>query len=187
MLSTGLLRPAARAGLILSLPLLAFYVGFGDMLNVTVETVAVLAFGAALYWQRRAAQKLPVVLVVEDIEGLRKGLKKLIEERLPGRVLAAESVAEARKIIRTHRIDAAMIDLHLLDGLGTTIVRELRAGAADHLGTSRNVPIVLCTGVAPATIAAAAKATGANAYLVKPYEQAIPAMILRQLLHKTPN
>lgn len=187
MLSTGLPRTAARAGLILSLPILVFYATFGDALNVAVETVAVLAFGVALYWQRRTANKLPVVLVVEDSEGLRKILKKLVEDRLPGRVLTAETLGEARKIIRTQRIDAALIDLHLPDGIGTTLARDLRAGAADHLGTSRNVPIVLVTGVAPVSIAAATKAAGADAYLVKPYEQSEPAMILRRLLNKTPN
>jgi two-component system response regulator MprA len=97
------------------------------------------------------------VLVVDDDESLRMLCRINLE--LDGyRVLEARSVAEARERLAAERPDAMLLDLHLGDGDGRDLLREL--------GGSRP-PVALFTGseaIGPELNAQA------DAVLSKPFE-----------------
>ena len=65
------------------------------------------------------------ILIVDDSEAVRITLEAIFEDR-GFEVIGAETLAEARDRL-ARRFDAVVIDLHLPDGIGTSLVRELRA------------------------------------------------------------
>jgi DNA-binding response OmpR family regulator len=67
----------------------------------------------------------PSILIVDDSEAVRITLEAIFEDR-GFEVVGAESIAQAR-IQLARRFDAALFDLHLPDGSGLALVRELRA------------------------------------------------------------
>ena len=66
------------------------------------------------------------ILLVDDSDAVRLTFAALLEDR-GHRVVEAGSLAEARRRLDGTRYDAAVIDLHLPDGLGTTLVAEVRS------------------------------------------------------------
>ena len=69
----------------------------------------------------------PLVLVVEDDEGVRRPLQKFLELHAFS-VITAETADEAIDAIRQHRPVAAIIDLHLPRGSGRDVVISMPAG-----------------------------------------------------------
>jgi DNA-binding response OmpR family regulator len=69
----------------------------------------------------------PLVLVVEDDEGVRRPLQKFLELH-DFRVITAETADEAIDAIHQHRPVAAIIDLHLPRGSGRDVVISMPAG-----------------------------------------------------------
>ena len=64
------------------------------------------------------------ILVVDDSEAIRMTLEAIFEDR-GFEVIGASSLAEARACL-SRRFDAVVLDRHLPDGTGTSLVRELR-------------------------------------------------------------
>jgi DNA-binding response OmpR family regulator len=79
----------------------------------------------------------PTVLVLDDDESLRFLCRVNLE--LDGyRVLEGASVAEGRELLAAEQVDAILLDLHLGDGDGRELLRELgpdRPAAALFTGT----------------------------------------------------
>lgn len=65
------------------------------------------------------------ILLVDDSDSVRLTFAALLEER-GHRVVEAASLAEARGRLDEGRYDAAVVDLHLPDGLGTVLIDEVR-------------------------------------------------------------
>jgi DNA-binding response OmpR family regulator len=61
------------------------------------------------------------VLILEDETLLRRSLARLLERR-GHRVVSAGSIAEARKLLREWRVDAAILDVGLPDGNGLDLL-----------------------------------------------------------------
>jgi DNA-binding response OmpR family regulator len=96
------------------------------------------------------------VLVVDDDESLR--LLCRINLELDGyRVLEAGSAATARALLASEQIDALLLDVHLADGDGRDLLRELGA---------ERPPCALFTGSTPAP----AIEGYADALIPKPFE-----------------
>ncbi|MHA3771124.1 ATP-binding protein [Verrucomicrobiota bacterium sgz303538] len=74
---------------------------------------------------KAAAAKLKVLLV-EDHEPTRSTLSRLLRRR-GHEVLAAETLAEARRLAARHSLDLVISDLGLPDGTGDRLMEELRA------------------------------------------------------------
>jgi two-component system KDP operon response regulator KdpE len=113
----------------------------------------------------------PVVLVVEDEEPnrvlLRAVLSRASDERLRGLVLLeAADLVTARAILDTNRVDLVLLDVRLPDGNGLSLVWD----SADHDGPAPAF-VVLSASVLPDE-RATALATGASAFLAKPYRPA---------------
>ena len=113
----------------------------------------------------------PVILVVEDEEPnralLRAVLARTTDERLRDVVLLeAADLASARAILATNHVDLVLLDVRLPDGNGLSLMWEAveRGGAIPPF-------VVLSASVLPAE-RATALATGATAFLAKPYRPA---------------
>lgn len=107
------------------------------------------------------------VLLVEDYKPLLAAWVRAF--RGSALVHATADLTAARVAITQSVPDLAIIDLHLPDGLGIELVRELRS-------RSSNVVIVLVTGNDTLNVRASYKA-GANQVLMKPFS--LPAVIDR--------
>lgn len=72
-------------------------------------------------------------LIVEDLEESRLWLAEVLPLALPSlrRVDTAESVAEARALVRRTRYPLAVVDWGLPDGTGEEVIHELVAGRPD--------------------------------------------------------
>lgn len=68
------------------------------------------------------------ILLVDDSDGVRLTMSALLED-LGHHVIEAATLAEARARLAAARFDAAVVDLHLPDGRGTSLLAELRDGA----------------------------------------------------------
>ncbi len=86
-------------------------------------------------------------------------------ERLGYRVSLARTLAEARAALsdRALRLDAMLLDLHLPDGSGLDLLRELRGGAA-----TRALPVMVLTAEAAEHVLGEAEDLGAT-LLTKPF------------------
>src|SRR2546421_340344 len=80
----------------------------------------------------------PVVLVVDDDDGVREGLTLILEERYA--ILAAPSGAEALATLEKHPVDALVLDVRMrgMDGIET--LRRVRA-------TQPTLPVVVLSAV----------------------------------------
>ena len=79
---------------------------------------------------------MPKVLVVEDEMLIAMDLEEMLE-RGGAQVLGpVPTVTEALKLLRIERIDVALLDVHLRDGIVTPLAEALR---------SQNIPYVIST------------------------------------------
>lgn len=73
-------------------------------------------------------------LVVEDLPASAEWLSSVLAEAFPGmKVLAAGTLAEARKAAKSLKPQLALVDLGLPDGSGLDLIRELAASDLDCL------------------------------------------------------
>lgn len=101
------------------------------------------------------------VLIVDDDAVTVSLLETLLE--LDGFVVAiARRGADVMAKLETDKPDVIMIDYHLSDTEGTTIIESIRAH--DEF---KNLPIVMASGMDKTD---EAKASGANEFLLKPFE-----------------
>ena len=82
------------------------------------------------------ADVFPVVLVVEDDHAVRRPLEKFLQLH-QFTVVTAETAEEGIEAIRTHRPQAAIIDLRLARGTGRDVVVSMPAGT----------PVIIFSGV----------------------------------------
>jgi DNA-binding NtrC family response regulator len=117
----------------------------------------------------------PSLLVVEDERSLSKlwmmELGDLVEPTL------ADSLAEAREKLSRRSYDAILLDLHLPDGNGLDLLRELSARGDE-------AAVIILTGNADLDSAIAALRLGAYDFLLKPCKIAELEQRLRHLAHE---
>lgn len=114
-----------------------------------------------------AAERLAVVLVVDDDEFQRKLVTRLLET-LRCQVHVAENGADAFATLGRHRPDLILMDIELPDTDGITLTRRIKA-----IPALAQTPIVMITGHSePQTIAASIKA-GASDFVVKPFDRTV--------------
>lgn len=124
-------------------------------------------------------ETVPTILIVEDNPVLRDLVARDVE-RMPARVLKADSLAAARAILRVVRLDAALVDLGLPDGSGLDLIRALRSGQSPP--TSRDVPVVVFSGISSLRAHDILMLSGAMAFVEKPFPADEPVRSLREAL-----
>lgn len=103
---------------------------------------------------------LPHVLVVDDQPDIRHPLSTYLTQK-GFRLSAAESAAEARKILETSAIDLVVLDIMMPGEDGLSLCR--------HLRETKDIPIILLTAMAEETDRVIGLEVGADDYVVKPF------------------
>lgn len=117
-----------------------------------------------------------VILVVEDEWPNRALFKATVDRAGIGRVrdatlLEATTLAEARGIVESRRIDLIVLDVRLPDGDGLSLAREL------DQGETRPRILVLSASVLPSERAIALDA-GTDGFMAKPF---VPVDLVREM------
>lgn len=182
----SLLHLAVGACLTLALSCLvrADWVTAGALLGVALLL-------ALIRWRsmevRDASSKLegPTILVVEDNPVL---LPVIAEDvaALPAVVYRAQSLAEARWVLRSRPMDAAVIDLGLPDGSGLDLIRELRRGSFSPQADP-GLPILILSGVANLRPHEVLAVSGADGFLPKPFPVSAAQSWVRTALASRPS
>ena len=116
----------------------------------------------------------PTVLLVDDEAFVRDSLAEIVAAE-GFRVLSADGVPAAVKLLRTETVQAIVTDLRMPSGDGIALL-----GEAKNLGV--NVPIVVMTGMGTVADAVAAMRGGAYDFLQKPVEPEQLVLLLRRAL-----
>ena len=118
---------------------------------------------------------MPHAILVEDDASSRNALTKLVEHEGYS-VASAGTLAEARALIKAEPPGIVLTDLHLPDGNGIELLRELRESSA--------VEVVLITGHGTLETAVEALRLGASDYVTKPVDIAHLKRVLNNI-HRT--
>ena len=104
---------------------------------------------------------MSVALIVEDDKNSLDGYAEMIRDE-GFETLTAQTVKDARRLVREHAIDVAILDLQLPDGTGIDLL--------DELAEQPNADVVMITGHGSIDTAVEALRRGASDYLTKPVE-----------------
>lgn len=116
----------------------------------------------------------PTILIVEDRDDLR-ALIRLAIEPIPSSLLECDSVQEAWRLIELYRPSIVVLDQNLsepLDGLG--LCERIKA-SPQHAG----IRVILVTGAAQRAQVERGYASGADAYVIKPFSPAELLAVVR--------
>ena len=118
------------------------------------------------------------ILLIEDDKLDQMAFRRMVEDqKLPYDYTIAGSVSEARKILAAERFDIIISDHSLGDGT-----------AFDILGSVKDTPIILVTGVGDEELAVKAWRAGACDYVIKDlgrnYLKTVPVTIENVVRHK---
>lgn len=124
--------------------------------------------------------RLPLILVCDDTPAKRYVISSWLR-RNGYRVVETDTATEARRILWEQQIDLAVLDVHLPDGSGLAITRDLRDDP-----THASTPVVHVSAVAVETLdKVAGLDSGADAYLVDPIEPQELLSTIRTLLRSS--
>lgn len=124
--------------------------------------------------------RLPLILVCDDTPAKRYIICSWLR-RAGYRVMEASTAGDARRILQEAAVDLAVLDVHLPDGNGLDITRDLRRDPARAA-----TPVVHVSAIAVETVdRVAALDTGADAYLIDPIEPEELLSSIRALLRSS--
>ncbi len=110
----------------------------------------------------KATGTRPRVLVVDDETELLESVRETVIDRLGCKLVTAQTVAQARKVLESQRIDLMVTDVNLPDGDGISLLSIL------HLHQPQAQAIVI-TGQASVNGAIEAMREGASDFVAKPF------------------
>lgn len=128
------------------------------------------------------------ILVVEDDVGIASGLRTNLQQRGYA-VDVADGVANAWHALRMERFDAVLLDLGLVDGDGSELLRRLRASPVPGNGQPQalpdpSIPVLIVTARDQVHQRIAGLDLGADDYLAKPFDVDELDARLRALLRR---
>lgn len=106
------------------------------------------------------------VLLVEDEEIIRKGIKKMIEQVIGGYEVCGEAAngRDALRLLEYAQPDIIVTDIRMEHLSGLELIQKVRT-------LNEKLPIIIISGHADFQYAQAAIAYGASAYLIKPVDR----------------
>ncbi len=117
----------------------------------------------------------PVILVVDDDNGLRESFRLILEDNYE--LLEAVDGRQAIEIVRTSEVDLVLLDIRLPGMDGIEVLERIKA-------IDEQVEVVLVTAVKTVRTAVAAMKLGAFDYLTKPFEDDEILAVVRRALEK---
>ena len=116
------------------------------------------------------------ILIVEDDDLLRRSLYDLLTAK-GCEVLAADSLVDARYLLKSNTFDAMLSDMRLPDGVGIELLKEQQVA-------NPAMEVVMMTAYANVDTAVDALKNGAFDYLSKPVENDLLEKVLRNIKEK---
>jgi len=113
----------------------------------------------------------PVVLVIDDEAGVRESLRIILQDDFE--VLEAADGAAALEIVRSRRIDVALLDVRMPGESGPAVLPRI-------LALSESIAVILMTAVPQVRTAVEAIKAGAYDYVIKPFEPDEILLLVRQ-------
>jgi DNA-binding NtrC family response regulator len=113
----------------------------------------------------------PVVLVIDDEAGVRESLRIILQDDFE--VLEAADGSAALEIVRSRRIDVALLDVRMPGEPGTAVLPRI-------LALSESIAVILMTAVPQVRTAVEAIKAGAYDYVIKPFEPDEILLLVRQ-------
>jgi two-component system, NtrC family, response regulator AtoC len=113
----------------------------------------------------------PVVLVIDDEAGVRESLRIILQDDFE--VLEAADGAAALEIVRSRRIDVALLDVRMPGESGPAVLPRI-------LALSETIAVILMTAVPQVRTAVEAIKAGAYDYVIKPFEPDEILLLVRQ-------
>jgi DNA-binding NtrC family response regulator len=117
----------------------------------------------------------PVVLVVDDDDGLRESFRLILEDEYE--VLDAADGPEALGIVRSAQVDLVLLDIRLPHMDGIQVLERIKA-------LDEQIEVILVTAVKTVRTAVAAMKLGAFDYLTKPFEEDELFAVIRRALDR---
>ena len=113
-------------------------------------------------------RKALTVLIVDDVDEMRKILKTILHEFGFGRILEAENGAEALEIMKDEPINLAVVDWNMPEMSGLELLQEVRRHPA-----LKPLPFLMVTSEADRDKVVSAIAAGVSDYIVKPFSRGV--------------
>jgi len=117
------------------------------------------------------------ILLVEDNKQIRKGNERMLARR-GYRVVAVQTIEEAKKAIHAQVPDLIVLDIMLPDGSGLDFMKALRNGG------NRDIPILLLTGLTTKEDVINGLKAGGDDYVTKPYDFQVLLARIEALLRR---
>lgn len=121
---------------------------------------------------------MATIMTVDDAKTMR-GMIKAILENEGHKIIMAEDGVDALEQLKSNHIDMALVDLHMPNMNGTTLVRRLR-----RLPEHKETPILMLTTETSEFRKSKAKELGANGWLTKPFDPPRLVNAVSTLLNK---
>ena len=118
-----------------------------------------------------------VILVVDDEEGLREGLTRLLEDE-GYRVLGAASGEQALEIVRQNHIDLVLTDMRMPCMNGIELLKKVRA-------IHQEIGVIILTGFGEIESYIEAMNFGAMEYVSKPFKVNELKFIVHKILNRS--
>ena len=107
---------------------------------------------------------MKTILVVDDSPLIRKAIRRMIEPLGFAVTEAADGVEALEYMTEGNTPDGILLDVEMPEMDGLTFLKQLRGREDLH-----QPPVVMCTTVAAITTIAEALQSGANEYIMKPF------------------
>ena len=131
--------------------------------------------------ERSLFEIVPSVLVVDDSKAVCGVVRKLLGEAGIGDVHEASDASTAMKLLHERHFGAVIADVEMAPFNGIQLLRAIRAQPA-----TADTPVVLMTSSSERGLIAEARASGADAYMLKPFTAAMLGDTLRDAARARP-
>lgn len=121
------------------------------------------------------------ILVVDDMEGIRRILTNSLHQMGFKSVLTASHGVEALRIVQSHHVDLVITDWNMPHMNGLELIKAIRA-----LPEKSQLPVLMMTAEAERHQVQLAMQAGVSSYMLKPFTTGALEGKLRKILQRTP-
>jgi two-component system, chemotaxis family, chemotaxis protein CheY len=121
---------------------------------------------------------MATIMAIDDAKTMRSMVQTILEHK-DHTVITAEDGVDALKKLDTKKIDMAVVDFHMPNMNGTTLIRKLR-----RMPEYKKIPILMLTTESSQFRKDKAKELGANGWLTKPFDPETLTNAVETLLEK---
>jgi two-component system chemotaxis response regulator CheY len=121
---------------------------------------------------------MSTILAVDDAKTMRSMVKTILEAE-GHTVITAEDGVDALKKLTNNEVDMAVVDFHMPNMNGTTLIRKLR-----RMPEFKTTPILMLTTESSEFRKSKARELGANGWLTKPFDPNTLASAVSTLIKK---